>query len=161
MDAGWIDVRYALDPKAGFKGPKSRAGERNDPRRTAPTPRTAIRDPRRPVRGVNRGGTGDTVAAHRAQDEVRHADVRYAVHQPVPRSVRSARACANRASRGPPQLRDGALVRAGYDIKLVSEWIGHAQASTTLNIYAKRRGRSAESTVLADRMNRYLAGGAL
>jgi integrase len=50
-----------------------------------------------------------------------------------------------------------ALVRAGYDVKLISEWIGHAQPSTTLNIYAKHRGREGDASALAERMNRYLA----
>jgi integrase len=49
------------------------------------------------------------------------------------------------------------LVRAGYDVKLVSEWIGHAQASTTLNIYTKHRGREGDASALAERMNAYLS----
>jgi integrase len=51
-----------------------------------------------------------------------------------------------------------ALVRAGYDVKLISEWIGHAQASTTLNIYAKHRGRQENVAALIGPMGRYLAG---
>jgi integrase len=51
-----------------------------------------------------------------------------------------------------------ALVRAGYDVKLVSEWIGHAQASTTLNIYAKHRGRQEDVAALIGPMGRYMAG---
>jgi len=49
-----------------------------------------------------------------------------------------------------------ALVRAGYDVKTVSEWIGHAQASATLNVYAKRRGRRAATPDLVSAMNVYL-----
>jgi hypothetical protein len=41
-------------------------------------------------------------------------------------------------------------------VKLVSEWAGHAQASTTLNIYVKQRGRQ-DAGSLAGPMNRYLA----
>jgi integrase len=48
-------------------------------------------------------------------------------------------------------------VRAGYDVTTVSEWIGHAQASTTLDIYAKRRGRVEDAATLRVAMNRYLA----
>jgi integrase len=46
------------------------------------------------------------------------------------------------------------LVRAGYDIKDVQEWAGHADPSTTLRIYTKARGREAG---LAARMNEFLA----
>jgi hypothetical protein len=41
-------------------------------------------------------------------------------------------------------------------VKTVAEWIGHAQASTTLNIYAKDRGRETDVAQLSERMNRYL-----
>lgn len=46
-----------------------------------------------------------------------------------------------------------ALVRAGYDIALVSEWVGHGNAATTLTIYVKPRG---QEEGLAERMNTFL-----
>jgi integrase len=48
-----------------------------------------------------------------------------------------------------------ALVRAGYDVGLVSEWVGHGSPATTLRIYVKPRGREAGATAL---MDNYLMG---
>jgi integrase len=48
-----------------------------------------------------------------------------------------------------------ALVRAGYDVGLVSEWVGHGSPATTLRIYVKPRGREAGATEL---MDNYLTG---
>jgi integrase len=47
------------------------------------------------------------------------------------------------------------LVRAGYDIALVSEWVGHGDPATTLRIYIKREGQAVQDT---EKMDTYLMG---
>lgn len=175
---GWIDVGFSLDPREGFKGPKSYAGARSVP----------IFDGLRPflerqVAWVERR-VGTTVAS---TEEVPGTLLLPSLkgsrfgHRELGGSF--TRACfaawgweRDEAARewvpieGVPQLQpltlhEGrhsfatALVRAGYDVKDVQEWVGHSDAATTLNRYVKRRGRVGSSARVADRMNRFLLEG--
>jgi integrase len=164
LEAGWLDVRFSLDRVAGFKGPKSGAGER-------PVP---IFDGLRPYLTRQVAEVRAIVGTIAASTDDRPGTL-------LLPSARASRwgaqtfgtpfkeACcehwtrAGLASIGLHEARHSfatALVRAGYDVKTISEWIGHAQASTTLNVYAKRRGRLEAAEMVAGRMNRYLAAAA-
>ncbi len=159
---GWIDVRYTLDPKTGFKGPKSGAGERSVPTFDGLRPylvRQLAEIDGPPVPSSNEGpGTLLLPSTRQTRWGARTFG--------TPFSIR-CREIWNACDLQPIGLHEArhsfatALVRAGYDLKLISEWVGHAQASTTLNIYAKRLGRAEQSGVVAARMNRYLASAAL
>jgi integrase len=178
LDAGWLDVRYSLDVKDGFKGPKSGAGERSIPifddlrpylvRQIAETaarighvepstderPGTLLLPSTRASRwGTQEFGTPYGKLCRKAWGWKLDDDDEW-----VP-----ATATSPLQPIGLHEARHSfatSLVRAGYDVKLVSEWIGHAQASTTLNIYAKHRGRTGDAYKLAERMNQHLAGAA-
>jgi integrase len=175
LDAGWLDVRYSLDVKEGFKGPKSGAGERSVP----------IFDDLRPYLVKQIAEAGEIVAS---TDDAPGTLLlpstrtsRFGAREfgtPFQKLCRKAWGWkwvvdedgqngrwekARKDALEPIGLHEArhsfatALVRAGYDVKLVSEWIGHAQASTTLNVYAKHRGRQSDAAGLIGRMNRYLA----
>lgn len=135
---GWITVKRSLDPVAGFVTPKS--GKARE------IPVFEILEPY-----VASCEVGFVVGSRRAsrwgvQSLGRPYTLRCAKHwqeaglEPI--GLHEARHCFVTT-----------LVRAGYDIKLVQEWAGHADPSTTLRIYAKNRGRQEG---LADRMNTYL-----
>jgi integrase len=150
LDGGWIEVRFALDPRDGFKAPKSGNGRFVPifaPLRPylspAPTPSpstperpgTLLLPSLRPSRyGAQMLGRPYTLRCRRVWEGegMEHIGLHEARH--------------SFATAG---------IRAGYDVKLVSEWLGHAQASTTLNIYTKRRGRAPG---LTEKMNAYLEG---
>jgi integrase len=164
LEAGWLDVRYSLDVKQGFKGPKSGAGERSVP----------IFDDLRPylVRQIAATTTASVGGVIPSTDDGPGTLLlpstragRWGTREfgtPYGNLCRKAWAAVESPLQpiGLHEARHSfatALVRAGYDVKLISEWIGHAQASTTLNIYAKHRGREGDASVLAGRMNSYLA----
>jgi integrase len=176
LEAGWLDVRYSLDVKEGFKGPKSGAGERSVPifdglrpylvRQIAETTAAAgcvnpssdsgpgtllVPSGRVSLWGTRQLGTPYAKLCRKRwgwkQDEA--GEWVPAVDSPLePIGLHEARHSFATA-----------LVRAGYDVKLVSEWIGHAQASTTLNIYAKHRGRTGDVRELTRQMNAHLGPG--
>jgi len=182
LEGGWIDVRFSLDLQAGFKGPKSGAGERSVP----------ILDGLRPylVRQLaaverrfgkiepstdERPGTLLLPSARASRWGAQHLGTKWLARamrawgweyagppqrgKPLPKWVRSRNDALE-----PIGLHEGrhsfatALLRAGYDVKQVSEWIGHAQASTTLNIYVHGRGRVRDVSTLAAAMNAYMGG---
>jgi integrase len=128
LENGWIDVRYTLDPKAGFKGPKSGAGERSVPIFDSLRPYLVrqlaeICGPRVPS-SSDQPGTLLLPSARKTRWGAQTLG--------TPFSVRSRdiwNACGLQPI-GLHQARHSfatALVRAGYDVKLISEWIGHAQ----------------------------------
>jgi integrase len=154
LDEGFIRVRYALDPHEGWKGPKSDAGVRDVPLfaplrpyleaqlevagpclapSTDGTPGTPLLPSRRSPWGVLGLGTPFTQACRDA----------WAERGLKPIGLHEARHSFATA-----------LIRAGYDVRTVQEWIGHADPATTLRIYAKRRGRQAG---LTEKMDAYLA----
>jgi integrase len=174
LGGGWIDVRYSLDVKQGFKGPKSGAGERSVPifaslrpylerqleaidgevtASTEAAPGTLLLPSTRPGRfGTRELGTKFLDACRVAWGWV----------WVEPEEGKGAWERAREDALEPIGLHEArhsfatGLVRAGYDVKTVSEWIGHAQASTTLNVYAKHRGRQ-DATALVATMDSYLA----
>lgn len=139
LDGEWITVQRALDPRGGFKRPKS------DEAREVPIMnklRVHLPDITEgwlvPSRRPSRWGVAS-------------------LGEPYYRKCREAWEAAGLAPITLHTARHSfvtALVRAGYDVKLVQEWAGHADPTTTLRIYTKARGRE---TGLADRMNAYLA----
>lgn len=175
LDAGWLRVQYSVDSQEGFKGPKSGAGERDVPIFDALRPfleRQVGREAERLV--VTRASTpdepGSLLLPSRRGSRWGVMDLGYGGARPGPNNTTRRYGfldqCRERwrdAGLDPIGLHEArhsfatALIRAGYDPKLVSEWVGHAQASTTLNIYVKRRGRQEDVSGLAAKMNTYLA----
>lgn len=174
LDGGWIEVQYSIDAVEGFKGPKSGAAERAVPifdglrpylarqiaqatpaegaaPSTPVSPGTLLLPSARPGRlGTRELGTPFFGRCRRAWGwRQNNAGVWERARPDALEPIGLHEARHSFAT---------ALVRAGYDIKTISEWIGHAQASTTLNVYAKRRGRQAGVQQLAAPMNRYLVG---
>lgn len=174
LQGGWIDVRYSLDVHEGFKGPKSGAGERSVP----------IFDGLRPYL-VAQIAKALAAAGEAFLDSTPEGPGTLLLQSAYPSkwgSPELGTPYLNRCRKAwgwklneqdewekatpdalePIGLHEArhsfatALVRAGYDVKTVSEWIGHAQASTTLNVYAKNRGRGGDVTTLAEPMNAYL-----
>lgn len=137
FDGEWLTVQRALDPIAGFKPPKS-GKPRQVPVFDALAPYVS-------------SGTGYVVPSRRRS--------RWGV-QTLGRPYQNrCEACwTGLTPIGLHEARHSfvtALVRAGYDVKLIQEWAGHADPSTTLRIYAKERGREKG---LATKMNSYLTG---
>lgn len=164
LNAGWIDVRFSLDPVEGFKGPKSGAGERVVP----------IFAPLRPylemqlaqLASASLPSSDDRPGGLLLPSLNRWGSPSYARYGTRNLGSKFINECVSHwrsVGLRPIGLHEArhsfatALVRAGYDVKLVAEWVGHAQASTTLNIYAKRRGRQ-DAAELAGKMNTYLIG---
>lgn len=146
----WIEVEWQFVDGAGFTRTKTNAGKRAVPVFDALRP--YLRTPDH-LEGSSEDGPGTLIVAPRKRTKwgVRDLGSTY------------QKACERYWSEyklEPIGLHEGrhsfitALIRAGYDIKLVQEWAGHASAQTTLDIYTKRRGRQEG---LAERMNGYLA----
>lgn len=142
VERDWIHVRRSLDPVAGFTLPKN-GRERAVPIFDALRPYLAAA----PSEGLLVPCV--TPAKFGARDLSHWKEV-----------------CApywEAAGLTPIGLHEGrhsyatALVRAGYDISDVSEWVGHGNAATTLTVYVKPSGRE---DLDADRMNVYLRGAA-
>lgn len=160
LDAGWLDVRYSLDPKEGFKGPKSGAGERSVP----------IVAGLRPYLERQLSIVAQSVGEITPSTDERPGTLllpssresRFGCLQLGSPYVRRCQRAWEAHGLEPIGLHEGrhsfatALIRAGYDVKQVSEWVGHSQASTTLNIYAKKRGRQGDVAKLTERMDRHL-----
>jgi integrase len=171
---GWIDIGWGLDPVAGFKGPKSYAGKR-------PVP---IFDAARPYLERALEKLHSRLGSLRPSTEEEPGtlllpstrDSRFGTRElgtPFANKCRSAWGWTWNRDRGlwlpgetalePIGLQEArhsfvtALVRAGYDVRLVQEWAGHAHPSTTLRVYAKERGRKADARALAEKMNQHLA----
>jgi integrase len=139
IDDEWITVQRSLDPQQGFKPTKS------DETREVP-----ILDSLRPYLPVDLEGF--LLPSRRPS--------RWGVQTLGEPYYRRCREAWEQVNLPPITLHTArhsfvtALVRAGYDVKLVQEWAGHADPTTTLRIYTKARGRESG---LADRMNAYLA----
>jgi integrase len=142
LDEGWLMVRWALDPKEGFKGLKSDAGQRDIPifsplrpfLQDMPTSGLLLPSTRRSRFGAQMLGRPYTSRCQTIWEGegLEHIGLHEARHS----------FCT-------------AAIRAGHDVKLVSEWMGHAHASTTLDTYTKRRGRAPG---LTEKMDLYLTG---
>lgn len=151
---GWIEVRWALDPKAGFKKLKSDAGERDIPifSPLAPYLKSAL-DSVRPSPSTPRGPGTLLIPSTRASKFGAQM-----LGRPYTSRCQMVWEGEGLEHIGLHEARHSfatAAIRAGHDVKLVSEWLGHAQASTTLNIYVKRRGRAPG---LTEKMDLYLTG---
>jgi integrase len=153
LDAGWIDVEWGLDPRSGFRRPKSRAGKRSIPIFERLRPFLADLPPCKVPSDVSSGPGTLLLASRTGAHGARELGSSY---------VRNCTVHWERAGLQPIGLHEGRhsfatmLVRAGYDVGLIQEWIGHAWASTTLDIYNKHRGRT-DRTALAEKLDAYLA----
>jgi integrase len=175
LDEGWLEIRWALDPKAGFKKLKSDAGERDIP----------IFAPLRPylegtlgrgcescgrklllVGGLCRfcRGENPSPSTPKGPGTLLLPTTRRSkfgarmLGRPYTSRCQTVWEGEGYEHIGLHEARHSfatAAIRAGHDVKLVSEWLGHAQASTTLNIYVKRRGRAPG---LTEKMDLYLTG---
>lgn len=138
LEDRWVNVRRSLDRVEGFKLPKNG--------RTRQVP---VFEPLRPFLAL-----------------LPSSGLVFPSHAPSHWGVQDFSAIAGQAAKiwraaglRPIGIHEGrhsfatALVRAGYDIALVSEWVGHGNAATTLSVYVKPRGRVEG---LAGRMNNYL-----
>lgn len=138
IDDEWIHVRRSLDPQGGFRAPK------NGRAREIP-----IFEPLRPHLALlpSQGLVVPSPGASRwgARDFSDLADRCAAIWEPL--GLRRIGLHEGRHSFAT------ALVRAGYDISLVSQWIGHGNAATTLAIYVKPRDKAPGQ---AEKMNSYL-----
>jgi integrase len=172
LEGGWLDIGWSLDPEAGFKGPKSYAGKRSVPifdgllpylstqlerlpRPFAPATGDHPGSLLLPAQGARGTRWGARLFGTPFADKCREAwgwkrddgEWAPAVDEPLkPIGLHEARHSFATA-----------LVRSGYDVALVAEWVGHAQASTTLNVYAKRLGRG-DAAAVTGRMNAHLLG---
>lgn len=138
----WVNVRRSLDPVAGFVLPK------NGKPRQVPL--------FGPLRSWLTGAPRDTTtlilpsrvtSRYGARDLSHLANVCDGYWKP--RGLRRIGLHEGRHSFAT------ALVRAGYDIPLVSEWVGHGDPAITLRVYVKPRGRQEG---LAGKMDNYLIG---
>jgi integrase len=155
LTEGWLEIRWALDPKAGFKKLKSDAGERDIPIFSPLRPyleRTVIGT----VSPSTPKGPGTLLLP-----STRHSKFgAQMLGRPYTSRCQTVWEGEGLEHIGLHEARHSfatAAIRAGHDVKLVSEWLGHAQASTTLNIYVKRRGRAPG---LTEKMDLYLTGAA-
>lgn len=155
LDEGWLEIRWALDPKAGFKKLKSDAGERDIPIFSPLRPylKDAVHLSEDPSPSTPQGPGSLLLPS------TRHS--RFGAQmlgRPYTRRCQTVWEGEGLEHIGLHEARHSfatAAIRAGHDVKLVSEWLGHAQASTTLNIYVKRRGRAPG---LTEMMDHYLTG---
>jgi integrase len=128
VDGEWLTIRRAFDPGEGFKMPKS------DKPRHVP-----LFAPLVPYLVPGQGTTGWVFPAQRTS--------KWGVQILGSSYKEKCDACwksAGLPSIGLHEARHSfvtALVRAGYDIKVVAEYAGHADPATTLRIYTKERGR--------------------
>lgn len=138
LDARAIEVRSSLDPIAGPKDPKSYAGERLVP----------IFDPLLPLLEAHReslpaGASGPFLPGPGRWGRV---NVVHAQERSYDKwSEAKLEALGMHEAR---HTFASTLIVAGYDVASVSEWIGHAQPSTTLDRYVKplrRRGVDPEA----------------
>jgi integrase len=138
VEGQWLSVRRSLDPKGGFRLPKNG--------RTRQVP---VLDRLRPYLSLLPSSGPVLPSEHPTRWGVRDlstlADKCDAIWKPL--GLRRIGLHEGRHSYAT------LLVRAGYDIALVSEWVGHGNAATTLSIYVKPQGRVEGA---ADRVNTYL-----
>jgi integrase len=144
VEGQWIHVRRSLDPVAGFGLPK------NGTPRAVPifTPlEPFIAEALRKASGSSLLVTTTSPSRFGARDLSHHADVCDRYWKPL--GLQRIGLHEGRHSFATM------LVRAGYDIALVSEWVGHGDPATTLRIYVKREGQAVRDI---EKMDTYLMG---
>jgi len=138
----WITVRRSLDPREGFKETKSgleRAIPVFAPLRTFLCGRTLSDALVLPSRRQSKFGV-------------------QMLGRPYTKRCQAIWEAAGLEHIGLHEARHSfatAAIRAGHDVKLVQEWMGHSDPTTTLRLYVKLRGR-AEG--LTEKMDAYLTG---
>ena len=154
IEEGWIAVRWQYDPLVGFKKTKSEAGLRDVPVFASLKPYLVQQQ--------------QLVLLKQHSDETQPGSLllpsRRASKWGVQMFGRPFKRQCERLwiERGlqPIGLHEARhsfvtwLERAGYDVKTISEWAGHANITTTLDVYTKRRGREAG---IIDRGDAYLS----
>jgi integrase len=133
VEGEWIVIRRSLDPVDGFGPPKS-GKPREVPVFAALRPHLASWEdgpavPSRSKWGVHLLGTSFTRTCREAWDA---AGLEFV-------GLHEARASFATA-----------LIRAGYDVKTVQQWVGHEDPTTTLRRYVRARRREATATELMD-----------
>lgn len=160
LDARRITVEWSIDSGEGFKGPKTGAGTRPVPifpplipylelllSMRGPATRRSTEDrPGTPafpaLRADNQWGVREFGSPFYRKCRKAWADAG------VDEDLRKMGLHAGRHSFATAMFRSGK-----WDVKQISEWIGHSEASTTANIYAKARGRFANFVELSARMD--------
>lgn len=180
LDEGWIKVAWSLDPKEGFKGPKSYSSVRDIPIFDQMYPYLERQMERVRALGPivpstdDRPGTLLLPSSRQTRFGARTYGnsfmnncmeswgwERQVIGTGPRRKIVMHRTAA---SLEPIGLHEGrhsfatALVRAEVEPKLVQEWVGHAQMQTTYDVYVKPRGRTQDASKLTGKMNAHLLG---